>query len=37
MANIEFVTPLVVTAGHAICVIGTATNTISIQISGWVQ
>ncbi len=27
--------PLVTTAGHAICVIGTVTNTINIQISGY--
>ncbi len=27
--------PYVATTGHAICVIGTATNTINVQISGW--
>jgi hypothetical protein len=32
----NFTTPLVTAAGHAICVIGTATNTINIQITGYV-
>lgn len=34
-AFLSFTTPLVTTAGHAICVIGTAVNTINIQISGY--
>lgn len=32
---IDLDTPIAVTAGHAVCVIGTATNTISIQIVGF--
>ncbi len=35
VAVINFTTPLVTTAGHAICVIGVGTNTINIQISGY--
>lgn len=35
-SSISFVTPLVAAADHALCVIGTLTNTISIQISGYV-
>ena len=35
MANLLFLTPLSPTAGHAICVIGTATNTINIHINGF--
>jgi hypothetical protein len=34
MASLWFPTPLVVPVGAAICVIGVATNTISIQITG---
>lgn len=34
-AVISLTTPLVSPAGAAICVIGTATNTINIQISGY--
>lgn len=35
MASIRFTTPLIPTKGHAICMIGVATNTISIQIQGF--
>lgn len=35
VAVINFTTPLTVPAGNAICVIGVATNTINIQISGF--
>lgn len=35
-ASINLTTPFVAPADHALCVIGTATNTISIQISGYV-
>jgi len=33
--SISLVTPISPTAGHAICLIGTATNTIDVQISGF--
>lgn len=36
MAQIHFITPLRPPAGDAICVIGTATNTIDIQLQGFV-
>lgn len=36
-ATIHLVTPIAVTAGHAVCVIGTATNTINIHLLGWMQ
>ena len=36
-AMIALTTPIQATAGHAICVIGTTTNTINIQISGFMQ
>jgi hypothetical protein len=32
---VQLRTPIAVTAGHAICVIGHATNTLNIQISGY--
>lgn len=32
---ISFKVPLAVTAAHAVCVIGTATNTININVSGY--
>jgi hypothetical protein len=35
VAVINFTTPLVTPAGYAICVIGVATNTINIQITGY--
>ena len=35
MASIRFTTPLIPTRGHAICMIGTNTETISIQIQGF--
>jgi hypothetical protein len=35
LAHISFITPLAVTVSHAVCVIGTATNTISITLSGF--
>lgn len=37
MTNLSFVTPIKVLAGHAICLLGVATNTTSIQISGFIQ
>lgn len=36
-AMISLTTPIPVTVSHAVCVIGTATNTINIQISGFFQ
>lgn len=33
--TISLTTPIAVTAAHAICVIGTATNTININLSGY--
>jgi hypothetical protein len=35
LASIHFQTPLIPTVSTAICVIGTATNTISIQLHGY--
>jgi hypothetical protein len=35
MASLRMETPLIADAGTAICVIGTATNTISIQLHGF--
>lgn len=35
VATISLREPLVVTAAHAICVIGTVTNTININLSGY--
>lgn len=35
VAVINFQTPLITPAGYAICVIGVATNTINIQITGY--
>lgn len=35
VATISFTTPLVTPVGYAICVIGVATNTINIQVSGY--
>jgi len=37
MAHLHFITPLRPTAGHAICMIGVATDTISMQIHGFVR
>lgn len=37
MASIRFQTPLVAPANSAICLIGVATNTISIQLIGYVK
>lgn len=33
--SVDLDTPLALTAGHALCVIGTVTNTVSIQIVGY--
>ncbi len=35
MADIQFTTPIRPAAGHAICVIGVATNTTRIQLAGF--
>jgi hypothetical protein len=35
-AVINFTTPIAVTTAHALCVIGHGTNTINVQISGFV-
>jgi hypothetical protein len=35
MTDIDLATPLAATLSHAICVIGTATNTINIQLVGF--
>ena len=37
MAQLSFTTPLPVAAGHEICVLGVATDTTSIHISGYVK
>lgn len=36
MANVNFMVPLKVTAGHAVCIIGVATNTTSLQLEGFI-
>ena len=36
-AMASFTTPIPVTISHAVCVIGTTTNTINIQIAGFFQ
>lgn len=35
IAHLHFITPLRPTAGHAICVIGTAVNTIDVELRGF--
>lgn len=35
MANFHFVTPIKLTAAHALCVIGVVTNTVSGQVNGY--
>lgn len=35
-SNFSFLTPLQAPTAAAVCVIGVATNTISVQISGWI-
>lgn len=37
MTDMDLQTPLKIADGHAVCVIGTATNTINIQLIGYTE